>query len=329
MQVWRAPEDIPEQLGGTVVTVGVFDGVHRGHQAVLGRVVELARQRGLTSVVLTFDPHPSAVHNPSHPAHLIGTLEDRLNRIEALGVDAVFVQQYTLEYAQASPAEFVEGQLIGQLHARAIVVGEDVRFGCANTGDGAFLRAEGRRLGVSVELIPDQFGADGHRWSSTRVRECLAAGDMAGAQAVLGRAHRIVGVVSHGARRGRELGFPTANLEGPDLGEVPADGVYAGWLVREVPGTEAAEYLPAAISVGTNPQFNGVTRTVEAHVLGRADLHLYGERVAIDFVERIRPMLTFASVEELLHRMDQDLRETARILGVPVSRRVNPRDVTA
>lgn len=328
MTIWRSPADIDPNLDGSIVTIGVFDGVHRGHRAIISETVRQAKARGLTSIVLTFDPHPSNVHRPENRDELIMPVEDRLNQIEALGVDVIYVQHYTLDYAQATALEFVENQLVGDLKAKGIVVGEDVRFGRSNVGNGDFLIEHAARLGYTVTLMPD-LGSGRRRWSSTLVREQLAEGDVAAVQQVLGRLHRLRGTVVHGHRRGRELGFPTANLEAEGVGSVPADGVYAGWLIRSVPRTSAHEYLPAAISVGTNPQFDGQRRTVEAHVLGRADLDLYGEDVAIDFVSFIRPMASFDSIEELLEQMDEDLRVTAATLGVPVSTRVNPADVTA
>ncbi len=329
MKMWERSSDIPADLGAAAVTIGIFDGVHKGHRAVLARLVGEARERGLTSVALTFDPHPATVHSPAHPIHLVATLDDRLDRLAAAGVEATFIQHYSLEYARATPEEFVARQLVGELHARLVVVGEDVRFGCNNSGDSATLQALGEKYGFEVILIDDLGDESGRRWSSTRVRELLASGDVAGAREVLGRPHRIRGTVVHGFQRGRELGFPTANLAGDNLGEVPADGVYAGWLVRSVRGTKAAEYLPTAISVGTNPQFDGQERTVEAHVLGRADLNLYGEDIAVDFIEFLRPMVAFSSLDELLTQMDEDLRKTAEILGVPVAGRVDPAHVTA
>ncbi len=333
MQIWREPTDIPEDFGQTVVTIGVFDGVHRGHHSVLRQTVAAAKERGLKSVALTFDPHPVTVHHPDHPVQLIATLDDRLDRLASAGIDAAYVQRYTVDYSQASAREFIEQQVVGDLRAAVVVVGEDARFGKGNEGDGEVLKALGAEYHFDVILVPDQGEVSPEtglrRFSSTRVRHALADGDVAEAAHILGRPHRLRGVVVHGFQRGRELGFPTANLKGDHLGEVPADGVYAGWLVRRVPGTKASEYLPAAISVGTNPQFNGVERTVEAHVLGRADLNLYGEHVAIDFVERLRPMMGFESVDALTVQMDDDLRRTAEVLGVPPAGRVDPRDVTA
>lgn len=328
IKVWHRPEDIPSDLAGTVVTIGVFDGVHKGHRAVLKETVRQAKERGLASVALTFDPHPATVHSKVN-VHLVSTLDDRIDRLAAAGISAVYVQKYTLEYAKSSPREFVERQLVGELKAHAVVVGEDVRFGCHNAGDGAVLVELGAELGIDVTLVSDLTAPEGRRWSSTWVRELLASGDVAGAARVLGRRHRIRGEVVHGFQRGRAIGFPTANLTGDNLGEVPADGVYAGWLVRSVEGAPAAEYLPAAISVGTNPHFAGRDRTVEVHVLGRSDLNLYGEPIAVDFVEYLRPMLSFDSLEGLLDQMDEDLRSTAEILGVPTAGRVDPAAVTA
>lgn len=329
MKVLTTPDDIPSDLTASVVTVGIFDGVHLGHKAVLEHTVAQAKARGIPSIALTFDPHPAKVHHAENYMPMVMGLADRLERLEAAGIDYAYVQHYTLEYAQASPEEFVRDQLCAELHARCVVVGEDVRFGKGNAGDGALLKQLGEKYGFDVELLSDRLDASGTRYSSTRIRALLATGDVSGAREVLGRAHRLRGVVVPGFQRGRELGFPTANIAGEDRGEVPADGVYAGWLVRRVPGGQADEYLPAAISVGTNPQFDGQERTVEAHVLGRADLNLYGEDVALEFTQYLRPMLTFGSVDELLAQMDDDLARCAQVLGVPKACRVDPKAVTA
>lgn len=326
--IWREPSDIPD-YAGAVVTVGVFDGVHKGHKAILHAAVRRAKAMGLPAVALTFDPHPSVVHRPQVPAPMIASLEDRLQRLEAAGLWATYVQHYDLDYAQLSAEEFVARQLVGQLKARAVVVGADVRFGAGNTGDQKKLQELGESAGFAVEIVSDMRSAEGRRWSSTWVRELLEKGDVAGAARVLGRPHRVRGKVQRGFQRGRQLGFPTANLAGEGLGEVPCDGVYAGWVVLRVPGTQAAEYLPAAISVGTNPQFDGTERTVEAHVLGRSDLNLYGREIAVDFMEYVRPMMKLSSVEELLTQMDDDLRAVAEILAVPVPSRIAPEAVTA
>ncbi|QJC21581.1 bifunctional riboflavin kinase/FAD synthetase [Arcanobacterium buesumense] len=330
MQIWHKSSDIPADIGSTVVTIGIFDGVHKGHQVVVQETVKQARERGLKAVALTFDPHPRIVHNPDAPMPLITSLADRLERLEAAGIDAVFVQHYTLEYANQAPEEFIESQLVGMLHASVIVAGEDIHFGRQNTGDGQLLRTFGTAIGLETVIVDDVCNLDdGRRWSSTWVRDLLRAGDVRQAAEVLGRPHRIRGIVQHGFKRGRQLGFPTANLPGVGVGEIPADGVYAGWLVRTVPETKATEHLPAAISIGTNPHFDGVERTVEAHVLGRSDLNLYGEEVAIDFIDYVRPMMSFGELDGLLCQMDDDLRTAADVLSVPVAGRVDPESVTA
>lgn len=340
MEVWYGAEQVPASLSapdgpGAVVTMGVFDGVHRGHQAVVGRVVELSREladgdgRPL-AVAVTFDPHPRSVHQPEADLPLITSLTDRLASLKDLGLDAVLVITYTLEFATQSPQDFVRTWLEGLLGARAVVVGDDVRFGCRNSGDATTLEQIGRADGFEVEILSKIRSAEGRRWSSTWIRQCLKEGNMGQARQVLGRPHRLRGVVVRGLRRGRELGFPTANLEAATAGVVPPDGVYAGWLVRGSDADDSAERLPAAISIGTNPTFDDVPqRTVEAHVLGRADLNLYGEEVGVELVEHLRPMLAFDGLDPLLAQMRTDIEDTARILGVPVPEPIRPEDVTA
>ena len=340
MEVWYGAEQVPASLSapdgpGAVVTMGIFDGVHRGHQAVVGRVVELSREladgdgRPL-AVAVTFDPHPRSVHQPEADLPLITSLTDRLASLKDLGLDAVLVITYTLEFATQSPQDFVRTWLEGLLGARAVVIGDDVRFGCRNSGDATTLEQIGRADGFEVEILSKIRSAEGRRWSSTWIRQCLKEGNMGQARQVLGRPHRLRGVVVRGLRRGRELGFPTANLEAATAGVVPPDGVYAGWLVRGSDADDSAERLPAAISIGTNPTFDDVPqRTVEAHVLGRADLNLYGEEVGVELVEHLRPMLAFDGLDPLLAQMRTDIEDTARILGVPVPEPIRPEDVTA
>jgi len=340
VEVWYGAEQVPASLSapdgsGAVVTMGIFDGVHRGHQAVVGRVVELSREladgdgRPL-AVAVTFDPHPRSVHQPEADLPLITSLTDRLASLKDLGLDAVLVITYTLEFATQSPQDFVRTWLEGLLGARAVVVGDDVRFGCRNSGDATTLEQIGRADGFEVEILSKIRSAEGRRWSSTWIRQCLKEGNMGQARQVLGRPHRLRGVVVRGLRRGRELGFPTANLEAATAGVVPPDGVYAGWLVRGSDADDSAERLPAAISIGTNPTFDDVPqRTVEAHVLGRADLNLYGEEVGVELVEHLRPMLAFDGLDPLLAQMRTDIEDTARILGVPVPEPIRPEDVTA
>ena len=340
MEVWYGAEQVPASLSapggpGAVVTMGIFDGVHRGHQAVLGRVVELSHElahgdRRPLAVAVTFDPHPRSVHQPEADLPLIASLTDRLASLGDLGLDAVMVITYTLDFAAQSPQDFVRTWLEGLLGARAVVVGDDVRFGCRNSGDATTLEQIGRDDGFEVEIVSKIRSDEGRRWSSTWIRQCLKDGDMGRASQVLGRPHRLRGVVVRGLRRGRELGFPTANLEAATAGVVPPDGVYAGWLVRGSSAEVGGQRLPAAISIGTNPTFDDVPqRTVEAHVLGRADLNLYGEEVGIELIERLRPMLAFDGLDPLLVQMRADIEDTARILEVPVPEPIRPEDVTA
>lgn len=328
MQIWTDLDSIP-QGQHCVVTIGNFDGMHNGHRRVVSSCVERAHKRGVDAVALTFDPHPTQVHHPERKLELISPLRDRLDAMAATGLDATLVIHYDESVYSLSAQEFVKKYLVDRLGVREVVVGEDFRFGKGNLGTVDTLRELGRRYDFDLVIVTDIQAPEGRRWSSSWVRELLAEGDVSGAARVLGHLHRIRGTVEHGYKRGRALGFPTANLHHGIEGVVPADGVYAGWVVRTVPGTQSAEFLPSAISVGTNPQFEGVERTVEAHVLGRSDLNLYGERIAVTFVARIRAMLSFDSVDELLAQMDEDLRLTSYILGIAVSTRIDPASVTA
>jgi riboflavin kinase/FMN adenylyltransferase len=300
-----------------VATFGNFDGVHRGHQAILGRVTQEAADRGLPAVVVTFDPHPVEVMHPERAPELIapGALRDEL--LGEAGIDGVLVIPFTREYAQTSALDFVVGTFVDGLDVACLVVGADTRgFGAGYTGDVDLLRQVAAERGFELVVVDDV--GDGERWSSSTVRRLLAEGDVAGAAEILGRPHRVIGEVVHGEHRGRELGFPTANMSRDSLGILPADGVYAGWLVRrDLAEDHVDRRLPAAISVGTNPTFDGVRRVMESYVLDRTDLDLYGERVAVEVVERIRPTLRFTSIEELIDAMADDVTQTRAVLGLP------------
>ena len=314
MHRWTDLAAIPGDLGPSVVTLGNFDGMHRGHAAVLGRVVQLARERSARSVAVTFDPHPVAVLHPERAPALISPLELRLELMAATGLDAALVLPFTREFAQWTPQRFVRQVFVDALHAEAVVVGEDTRFGVRNSGDVGTLRELGAELGFDVVTLPAV--GDGARYSSSTVRSLILAGDVATAARVLGRPHRVSGTVVHGDHRGRELGYPTANLGQDSLGLVPADGVYAGWLHRPcLPADHPDRTLPAAISVGTNPTFDGTQRRVEAYVLDRTDLELYDETVALDLVQRLRPTERFETVAELLAQMADDVARCRAILA--------------
>jgi len=313
VQRWNDLSDVPAGFGPSAVTIGNFDGVHRGHHAVLGQVVDRARAAGLRAVAITFDPHPLAVLYPDRAPEPLSTTDHKLELLAAAGLDAVLVMPFTRELALWSPRRFVQEVLVDALGAKDVVVGSDTRFGYRNSGDVDTLRELGAELGFTVQVVAELGRREQQRrWSSTWVRELVAEGEVAAAAEVLGRPHRVTGKVVDGDHRGRELGYPTANLEPGAVGAVPADGVYAGWMLR----ASSSERLPAAISVGTNPTFDGTVRRVEAYVLDRTDLDLYGEVVAIEFVERLRPTLRFDGIEPLIRQMADDVLRCRQVLGV-------------
>jgi riboflavin kinase/FMN adenylyltransferase len=319
VQRWRGLEATPADLGRTVVTIGMYDGVHRGHQQLIGAAVARAQAMRRPCLLLTFDPHPAEVVRPgSHPA-ILTSLDRKAELVAALGVDAMCVLPFTAEFMRLPPETFTHTVLVEHLHAAQVVVGENFTYGHRAAGTVGTLTAEGRRFGFAVEGVPlaeDTSDSGDVTISSTYIRACVAAGDMVAAARALGRPHRVDGVVVRGDRRGRDLGYPTANVESPQYTAVPADGVYAGHLVTRDPRSGASrERLPAAISVGTNPTFQGSRRTVEAFVLDY-DGDLYGEHVGVEFTSRLRPMEAFADIDGLLVAMAKDVSDTRQILGM-------------
>ncbi|MGP3971336.1 bifunctional riboflavin kinase/FAD synthetase [Streptomyces sp. 6N223] len=306
MQRWRGMAEIPGDWGHSVVTIGSYDGVHRGHQLIIGRAVARAKELGVPSVVVTFDPHPGEVVRPgSHPA-LLAPHPRRAELLAGLGVDAVLVLPFTQDFSRLSPAEFVVKVLVEKLHARSVVEGPNFRFGHRAAGTVATLAELGETYGFEVlvvDLVERGEAGGGEPFSSSLARRLVAEGDVTGAAEVLGRPHRVEGTVVRGAQRGRELGIPTANLDTPPHSAIPADGVYAGWL------TAGGERMPAVISIGTNPQFHGTRLSVEAHVLDRTDLELYDEYVAVDFHAFLRGQETFAALEDFLAQLAEDKRQ--------------------
>ncbi|KIC66389.1 bifunctional riboflavin kinase/FAD synthetase [Pseudarthrobacter phenanthrenivorans] len=322
--IWNDPSDVPADFGPSVVTFGNFDGVHRGHQQVLSQLVRLARLSQAKAVAITFDPHPAVIHRPEAAPELIMGLDDKLEALGELGLDAILVVKYSLDLASLTAEEFVEQYLVDCLHAGHVVIGHDARFGRGNSGDLDTMKELGEKFGFDVQVI-SEFGSEGYplhdddgtdrRCSSTWVREALQEGDVATAASVLGRPHRMRGEVVHGAARGRALGFPTANLSSDASGLIPADGIYAGWLVDQ-----AGKRWPAAISVGSNPTFDGVSRQVEAHVIDRPkeaveDFDLYGQTVIIEFVQRLRGMVAYRGPEALVEQMRLDVAQAHELLG--------------
>ncbi|WP_029135986.1 bifunctional riboflavin kinase/FAD synthetase [Nakamurella lactea] len=315
MERWRGFDQIPAGWGRCVLTIGVFDGVHRGHQALIERAVAKGRELGLPTVLMTFDPHPSEVVRPgSHPAAL-SSLRRRAELVAELGVDVFLVLPFTPAMAATEAEVFVHDLLVDRLHVAAIVVGENFHFGHRGAGDLSLLAELGPRFGFSAEGIGivdgvgGESSGDGIAVTSTYVRSCVAAGDVRAAAAALGRPHRLEGVVVHGeGRGGSALGYPTANLDVTDHGAIPADGIYAGWFLL------GERRSPAAISIGTNPTFSGTTHTVEAFVLDGGG-NFYGRRVALDFVERLRGMEKFDDIDALIAQIGVDVERTKEILG--------------
>ena len=312
MYRWQGLDDVPADWGASVVTIGEFDGVHRGHQYIVARAAELGRERGLPVVAITFDPHPDEVVRPgSHPP-LLCSARRRAELLAGLGVDAVCVLPFTLEFSRLDPDEFVRAVLVDKLHAAAVVVGEDFRFGHKARGDVQLLDKLGEKYDYTVEGRP-LLVSDHATISSTAIRRLLEAGDVAEAAKALGRPHRVEGVVVRGQQRGRQLGFPTANVESPPHTAIPADGIYAGWLATLDESGQETNRWPAAISIGTNPTFGGQTRTVEAYALDRTDLDLYGLHAAIDFATRLRGTQRFDSVEALVEQMHRDVDQAREL----------------
>lgn len=303
----------------TAVVIGNFDGVHPGHREVLAEARRRAAE--LPLVVVTFWPHPVSVVRPDRGPMLLTSLDERVALLAKAGADRVEVIDFTPEFALWSPAEFVEKILL-PLHPALVVVGENFRFGHRAAGGVDTLRELGAGHFEVDTLRLVRFGDE--ETCSTTIREALAAGNVSHAAEHLGRPFRFSGLVCHGDHRGRGLGFPTANLAVPRDQACPADGVYAGWLTRLdrrdgqgnplPPGVEA-ERWPAAISVGTNPTFDGQERRVESYVLDRDDLELYDAPIAVDFVGRIRGQVRFTGVEGLIVQMNDDVDRTRELLA--------------
>lgn len=345
--LWRSTEQMPPELGPTAVTIGNFDGVHRGHRAVLARLREEAARRDLAPVALTFWPHPRHVCVRAGEPPLLTRQDDRDRLLLLEGLAGVLDLDFTWDFAQLSPEEFVRLVLVEGMGMRCIVMGGDSRFGRANAGDLATMQQLGRELGFDVVTVadlppapaapcppgPDTPAAPGPgpsdtisaKISSSAIRAAILEGDVVTAAQMLGRLHTVTDVVHHGFKRGRELGFPTANL-GPDpAGLVPGDGVYAGFLtvVEQAPehrGTPPLAGAPATISIGTNPTFapedgGPAPRMVEAYVHTDADLDLYGDTVRLEFVARQRPTVCFDSVPALIEQMNSDKDVTRRTLA--------------
>ena len=280
-----------------VVLIGVFDGVHKGHQLLLDRAKEIADGRAI--IALTFDPHPTTVFAPEKAPTALTTLADRVELLKIHGADQVAVMKFNEKFAAMSPAAFVSDVLVGQLHASTVVVGKNFTYGHKAAGNVDSLIAEGLAHNFTVDV--QELKGDTEVISSSRIRALVVDGKVEEARTLLSRPHRLDGVVVHGEKRGREIGYPTANLGKIDGQTIPADGVYAGWL------TVGINFWPAAISIGTNPTFEGERgRQVEAYALDQEGLELYDKNASIEFGWYLRPTLKFDSLDELLVQMKKD-----------------------
>ena len=310
MQVFAAVADVPPGFGPSAVTVGKFDGVHTGHRAVIDALRALGEARGLTPTVITFDRHPAEVLNPAHAPEYLLSPQQKLEKLQNAGVAATLVIPFDRKFSQSPPEDFVTRVLVEALDARLVLVGSDFRYGARGSGTVETLTASGAVHGFEVHLVDDVLTGEGRRASSSWVREALAAGNVREASEVLGYLPSVRSVVVPGERRGRELGYPTANLKPGPEGMIPADGVYAGWL------TVDDRTYPAAISVGNNPTFEGVpARQVEAYVLDQ-DFDLYGKTVTVSFADHLRGMVKFDSVDALVDQLGDDVRRTRAALDV-------------
>ena len=285
------------EIGATnVVAIGIFDGVHLGHQQIIATAVKAkADSNSPKLVALTFDPHPTAILAPEKEPPRLTTLEDRVQLLQAAGADAVAVIRFDRDFANLTPAEFIENILVDKLSASEVVVGENFTFGNKAAGTSKDLAAV-----LPTHVVP-LVESGGEVISSTRIRNLLIAGDVTQVEILLGRRFTLSGEVIHGEARGRTIGYPTANLKAAPKICIPADGVYAGWL--SIPG----DRWPAAISIGTNPTFPGERgRQVEAYVLDRDDLELYGEIATYEFGLHLRETIAFDGLDPLLIQMAQD-----------------------
>lgn len=308
MDNWKSVGDKPANYGSAAVAIGKFDALHLGHQALLNELLDAAENHDLAPTVITFDRHPAATLDPeSTPIPITGTIQKQ-HFLEQAGVSAVLTLEFNDELAGLSPRQFVERVLV-PLETKFVVVGEDFRFGVNGSGDVAQLRELGGEFGFRVKALA-KLSALGGPISTSRIRQLLDEGDVGQAAKLLGRPHMTTGVIEHGLKIGRTIGFPTANMSRLAEGYLPRDGVYAGWLYAD------GQRYPAAHSVGINETFQAVPRLVESHVLDRDDLDLYDKVVSIEYVEFVRPNLKFNSKEELIEEINKDLAKIKSILGI-------------
>jgi riboflavin kinase/FMN adenylyltransferase len=294
-------------LGPTAVTIGKFDGVHRGHQALIAELIAASTEHELTTVLVTFDRHPDALLNPTKLKWPLIGPGQKAQLVSAAGVEVMVTLTFDERLAKQSAEDFIQETLVDVLGAKLVIVGEDFRFGAGGAGDVSMLHDLGQQLGFEVRVIPSATEA-GVKGSTAAIRDFLDAGDVVKAAKLLGRVHTNVGVIEHGLKIGRTIGCPTANLSRDAEGYLPLDGVYAGWLIAD-----GVRY-PAAHSVGINETFQAVPRLVESHVLDRKDLDLYDKVVTLEYVDFIRPSAKFDGVDSLIEEINRDLDKIRNIL---------------
>lgn len=297
---------LPQEHADTAVTIGKFDAIHLGHQQLLHELVEISEEAGLAAAVVTFDRHPKSVLQPDFVPHQIIGQGQKAALLEYLGVDVLSVLQFDKLLADLSPEAFVQQHLV-PLRARIVLVGDGFRFGRGGEGDFEILRELGVQHGFQARQARN-VEINGQKISTSEIRKLLEQGRIETANLLLGRNHSTEGVVEHGRKLGRKLGFPTANLSRNSEGMLPADGVYAGYLI-----SEGVRY-PAAHSIGTNDSIEAVPRLLESHVIGRDDLDLYDKTVVCEYVAQVRGWAKFDSVESLTHQIATDVKRAGELL---------------
>jgi riboflavin kinase / FMN adenylyltransferase len=301
--------EFPESIGPSAVCIGKFDALHLGHQALFADLMETSEEQLLIPTVVTFDRHPDFLLEPARARLPILGKTQKHNLLELFGVEVMLEIPFTVDFAELSPEQFVQQILVDRLAAKVVLVGEGFRFGKHGAGNGAVLAEAGKSHGFSVRQVRP-VEVLGQVVSTTRVRDLLDLGDVVTANRLLGRVHRVEGIVEHGLKIGRKIGFPTANIARDAEGYLPLDGVYSGWLIA------GDKRYPAAHSVGINETFQAVPRLVESHVLDETDIDLYDQIVTLEFIDFVRPAAKFDGVDSLVTQIHLDLEVVRKQLGL-------------
>ena len=317
MEQWFSVSDRPSDFAASAVTIGKFDGVHLGHQQLLTEVLDASEEHGLAAICLTFDRNPAELIAGEVKLGAITGPTQKAELLEQHGMDALLTLRFDEALAEMSAEDFITEILVQGLAARVVVVGQGFHFGRGGTGDAHLLRLMGFEHGFTVREVPTA-QLDGRPISSTAIRELLDQGDVVAANRMLGRNHVVRGVIEHGKKLGRTIGFPTANMSRSAEGYLPLDAVYAGRLSVVGAGPEL-QNLPAALSVGINETFEAVPRVLEAYVLDRTDLDLYELEVEMEFIEMVRPTRKFDSVETLIEAIKSDVAQIKSVLANPTA----------